>query len=370
MSDAPRLPYLTGDLPGTGGTLRGGDDDFRVDEIPAYEPEGRGDHVFVHIEKRGLTTPQAAEALARAAGARIADVGWAGMKDRHAVTRQWLSLPPPCTPEAITALALDGITILAAVRHPHKLRTGHLRGNRFTLAVRGVDGGAALAAGRAEAIAARLARAPGCPNWYGAQRFGAAGDNAACGRELLAAAGDRRPRAGRGRGRNDGRRDRLMISALQSSLFNEYLRRRLADGCYARVLVGDILQKRGGGMFVSTEPAVDQARLDAGEVAPTGPMFGHSMREPPEGSAAAAREAAVLADEGLTPASFRAAGKLAEGTRRALGNDLGEVRVTLGGTDLPADDDTIWVSFTLPAGAYATAVMREIVKPPTADFPD
>ena len=208
MPDAPRLPYLTGDLPGTGGTLRSRDDgDFRVDEVPAYPPEGRGDHVFVHIEKRGLTTPQAADAIAGALGVRGADVGWAGMKDRHAITRQWLSLPPPCSPEVAAALTLDGISILAAVRHPHKLRTGHLRGNRFTLAVRGVDGGARAAVRRAEAIAARLAQAPGCPNWYGAQRFGVAGDNAARGRALLAAAatGERR------RGRGDGRRDPLLI---------------------------------------------------------------------------------------------------------------------------------------------------------------
>ena len=132
-----------------------------------------------------------------------------------------------------------------------------------------------------------------------------------------------------------------------------------------------MLQKRdSGGIFTSTEPALDQPRLELGEIAPTGPMFGHAMRAPPEGSAAAAREAAILAAEGLTTTSFRAAGKLAQGTRRAIGNDLGAVEVTLGGdAGRDAVDDTIWLSFTLPSGGYATAVMREIVKPPATDFP-
>ena len=126
--------------------------------------------------------------------------GIAGMKDRHAVTRQWLSLPPPVTPEAAQALALDGIAILEAVRHNHKLRTGHVRQNRFALRVRGAVPGAAE---RARAILTRLAEAPGAPNWYGEQRFGRDGDNAAKGRELLAT----------GRRSRDKKLDRLFVSA-------------------------------------------------------------------------------------------------------------------------------------------------------------
>jgi tRNA pseudouridine13 synthase len=354
-------PYLTADLAGTGGVLRSSPEDFLVEELPAYEPSGSGDHVFVTIEKRGLTTPQAVDAIARALGLRSGDIGWAGMKDRHAVTRQLLSLPPPCSPEAALALQLDGVAIQAAVRHPHKLRTGHLRGNRFVLVVRDTAVAAEVAADRATAILARLARPPGCPNWYGEQRFGVDGENAARGRALLESGGRNR--------RGDGRQQRFLLSALQSSLFNEFLRRRMADGLFDQVLAGDLLAKRpGGGQFPCTEPAVDQARLEAGELVATGPMYGHSMRAPPPGSPAAAREAALLADEGLTLDSFRPAGRLAEGTRRPLAVDLGSAAARP--LELPGQESrAIEVTFQLPAGAYATVVMREIVKGEAAGAP-
>ena len=172
------LPYLTSALPGIGGVLRTVPEDFIVDEIGAYSPSGAGDHVFVRIEKRGLTTAQAVQRIARALGVNERDVGVAGMKDRHAVTRQWLSLPPPVTPEQATALALEDVRVLEAVRHGHKLRTGHVRANRFVLRVRGVGPEVGDAEARAKAILDVLARPPGAPNFYGEQRFGREGDNA------------------------------------------------------------------------------------------------------------------------------------------------------------------------------------------------
>src|SRR5262245_1334404 len=125
------LPYLTADLPGIGGVLRQRDEDFIVDEVLPYLPSGVGEHVFARIEKRGLPTPHAVAAIARALGVRERDIGTAGMKDRHAVATQWISLPPPVTPEAATAIALPDVRVLEAARHPHKLRTGHVRANRF-----------------------------------------------------------------------------------------------------------------------------------------------------------------------------------------------------------------------------------------------
>jgi tRNA pseudouridine13 synthase len=346
-----QLPYLTSDLPGTGGALRASPEDFRVEEIPAYEPAGEGDHVFVWIEKRELTTPAAVDGLARALGVRSPDVGWAGMKDRHAVTFQWLSLPPPCTPEAVRAASVPGVIVHQAVRHRHKLRTGHLRGNRFTVRVHDTEVAAGDAAERARAVLARLAQPPGAPNWYGAQRFGADGDNAEQGRALLLGE--------RGGKSSQGRQKRFLISALQSALFNEYLRQRLVDGLFGRVIEGDILQKQGsGGIFATTEPAVDQARLDTGEIIPTGPMFGHSMRNPPPGSAAAERESRVLAAEELTLDMFRRAGNLGTGTRRPLAVAVDKTDVTV------TAERVIEVSFALPAGAYATALLREVVKGP------
>jgi len=227
------LPYLTAELPGIGGTLRTRDEDFAVDEELPYAPSGAGDHVFVRIEKRGLTSPDAARAIARALGVRDRDIGIAGMKDRRAVTRQWLSLPPPVTPEQVRTLAVPDIAIVDVARHPHKLRTGHVRANRFVLVVRDVTPDAAA---RAQAILGKLAERPGAPNFYGEQRFGRDGDNAE--RGLAIVRGEKPPR--------DKKLARLLVSSLQSQLFNAWLVARLADGLYARVLAGDILGKRGG----------------------------------------------------------------------------------------------------------------------------
>lgn len=346
---ALHLPYRTAHLPGIGGRIRAQDDDFAVDEVPAYAPAGEGDHVFVHVEKRGLTTLAAAQAIARAAGVPVRDVGWAGLKDRHAVTRQWLSLPPPVKPEAIAGFTAPGLTVLAAVRHRHKLRTGHLHGNRFAIVIRGV-GDAAVAADRARAVLSVLATVPGSPNWYGEQRFGMRGDNATAGLAILRA---------RGKGGGAPRQKRLLVSAFQSYLFNQWLAERMTDGLDATVLAGDVLQKRAsGGMFTSTDPETDQARLAAGELGITGPMFGAAMRAPPDGTPAQLREARILDALGLGPADFAPLGALATGTRRAAAVVIGDPEVETVGAD------AVRVTCSLPAGAYATAVLRELQKTP------
>jgi tRNA pseudouridine13 synthase len=265
------------------------------------------------------------------------------MKDRHAVTRQWLSLPPPVTPEQATALALDDVRVLEAARHGHKLRTGHVRANRFVLRVRGVAPKLEDAEARAKAILDVLARPPGAPNFYGEQRFGREGDNAARGRELLA--GGKPPR--------DRKLARLLVSALQSELFNAWLTARMNDGLYARVLAGDVLHKLGGGMFTCEDAATDEARLAAGELVVTGPMFGDTMRA--AAGDAAAREDAILAAAGLARDSFASVRAIAEGTRRDASIQVGEPSVT-------AEGETLEVAFTLPGGAYATTVMREVMK--------
>jgi tRNA pseudouridine13 synthase len=313
---------------------------------------------MIRIEKRGLNTAQVVADLARALGVGERDVGVAGLKDRRAVTRQWLSLPPPVTPEAALAVTLPGVTILEAIRHGHKLRTGHVRANRFRLRVRGVTA-PERARGDAAAILTALAAAPGAPNWYGEQRFGRDGDNAARGRALVS--GERRL----GRGPRARRLDRLMVSALQSSLFNAWLVARLEDGLFREVLVGDLLHKPGAGQFVCEDAATDTARLRAGELVLTGPMFGERMRRPPEGTPAAAREAAILAAAGLAPGAFAAVRAIAEGTRR-------DATILLADTAIAAvadDPAAIEIAFTLPGGAYATIVMRELMKVSPLDAP-
>jgi tRNA pseudouridine13 synthase len=337
------LPYLTQGLPGIGGVLRAQPEDFVVDEVPAYPPSGAGDPVFVRIEKRGLNTAQAVERIARALDVNPRDVGVAGMKDRHAVTRQWLSLPPPVTPEQATALVLEDVKILEATRHNHKLRTGHVRANRFVLRVRDAVPDVEVAVERARAILDVLAKAPGAPNWYGEQRFGRDGDNAAKGRDIVM--GGKPPR--------DRKLARLFVSALQSELFNQWLVARMTDGIYARVLAGDVLHKVGGGMFTCEDAATDEARLTAGELVITGPMFGDRMRAAT--GDAGAREDAVLAAAGLARDSFANVRALAEGTRR-------DASILIGEPSVAATDGTLEVAFTLPGGAYATAVMREVMK--------
>lgn len=334
------LPYLTAALPGIGGVLRASPEDFFVDEESAYAPAGTGDHVFVRIEKRELTTPHAVERIAQALGVAKRDIGVAGMKDRHAVTRQWLSLPPPVTPEAVRSLALDGIAIVEVARHPHKLRTGHVRANRFVLRVRDVGPDAAA---RAQAIFERLAAPPGAPNWYGEQRFGRDGDNAERGLAVV-----------RGERVQDRKLARLLVSALQSKLFNQWLVARMADGLYARVLGGDVLHKVGGGLFTCDDPATDEPRLLGGEIVITGPMFGVSMRRAT--GEAAAREDAILAAAGVSIDEFAKVSAIAEGTRRDASIIVGEPRVQA------VDKGVLEVAFTLPGGAYATAVMRELMK--------
>jgi tRNA pseudouridine13 synthase len=261
------------------------------------------------------------------------------------VTTQWLSLPPPISPEQAQALEIEGLKILEATRHNHKLRTGHLRGNRFKLVVREVGDGAVE---KAQAILAKLAEAPGAPNWYGEQRFGRAGDNAERGRAFI---------TGEAPHPRDRKQARFLVSALQSSLFNEWLTARLADGHYRSALLGDVMHKKAGGLFDCVEPAIDSPRVAAGEVIPTGPMFGVSMRAPAAGSPAAEREAQILAAAGLTLEVFASVSAIAEGTRRDAAITVTEAAVRAG--EAP---QTLEVEFALPAGAYATVVMREIMK--------
>jgi tRNA pseudouridine13 synthase len=341
---APLLPLATAELPGSGGAPRE-PEDFVVEEIPAYEPCGEGAHCFALIEKRGLTTPQAIARIARALELPAAAAGYAGLKDRAAVTRQWISLEG-ARPDALAALALDGVRVLAARLHRNKLRTGHLRGNRFTIVLRGVHDGALA---RARAVLGALA-AGGLPNYYGAQRFGRDGANARRGLELL--------RGGRERDRT---RRRLLVSALQSLLFNELLARRVAERALRVLLGGEVLQRvDSGGLFVSDDRARDQARLARGELVVTGPICGPRMPLPLAGSPALALEEEVFAAHGLTPASFAALGRLARGGRRPLEVQLSATEVAEIADD--AGRPALRLEFALPAGAYATTLLREVAK--------
>jgi tRNA pseudouridine13 synthase len=337
----PPLPFATAGLAGSGGTLKATPEDFRVEEQPAYAPSGAGPHLYLRVEKRGRTTREVVRQLARALGVPERDAGYAGLKDKAAVTTQWLSFPVARDPDP-AALAGDGVRVLEVSRHQNKLRPGHARGNLFEVAVRGGD----LA--RARACAAALAEA-GLPNYFGPQRFGQGGATAALGRALLSPEpGPEARRAARDRFLR-----RLALSAFQSELFNRWLAERLEDGLFARALQGDLLKKLdSGGLFLCEDPAVDGPRVTRFEVSPAGPMFGHKLK--PAGGVAAEREARLLAAAGLTLQDFARGGGEAEGTRRAA-----RLRVV---PELSARPDGYLARFELPRGSYATVVLRELMK--------
>lgn len=323
---------------------------FFVEEIPAYLPSGDGTHTYLWIEKQGLTTPEAIKRIARALNTSDRDVGYAGMKDRHATTRQWVSVPG-VDPAAALALAVDGCKVLEARRHGNKLRTGHLRGNRFEVVLTELaDGEAAVLAAGLEALGRE-----GLPNTYGAQRFGAAGDNVRAGLEILR--GQRRER--------DHRRRKLLLSSVQSEVFNRALARRAATGGLLRVRAGDVLQKTAsGGLFVTDDVARDQGRVDAGELVPTGPLPGSREVEPPPGSEAWQLESDALAEVGVSREELAAAGRDLPGARRPV-----LVKVTLDDPPAQPEAGALRLRFSLPSGSYATVVLQALAQLPPPGSP-
>jgi tRNA pseudouridine13 synthase len=336
-------PLLTANLPGIGGRIKAHIEDFEVEEIPAYEPSGAGDHLFLWVEKRGMGAEYFQRQVARRLDIPTGEVGTAGLKDRHAVTRQWISVPASVEGR-IAALDGDGIRVLNVSRHTNKLKPGHLRGNRFCILIRDVD---PAGNSRLPPILDCL-RMEGLPNYYGTQRFGRDGETAGLGMDLLTA------------GKTNVRSaflKKIALSAAQAVLFNEYLGRRLIDGLLRCVLPGDVMCKwPAGGMFVAKDVAAEQARFDTRETVHAGPIFGRKTF--PAADQAAAREADVLRDAGLTLASFQGFGKLVQGTRR---HNLAYC------DDLAAQVDTegVRLTFSLPAGSYATVLLREIMKTET-----
>lgn len=399
------LPYLTGECPGIGGIIKRYNEDFVVDEIPRYEPSGSGTHTYLRIEKSGVTTLDAVRLIANALGKHPRDVGYAGMKDAHGVTRQWISIEH-VEPARLEALSLNRIRVVEVARHTNKIKLGHLAGNRFAIKVREAEPDGLE---RARAIVSILA-ARGVPNYFGPQRFGARGDNAEIGRAVLRGdyqgavaiilgqpnerdhgaaraarerfdAGDLEGAAGfwgrdfreqsklcralireRGNARRAWRTvhhtlRKLYVSALQSELFNRVVALRIQE--IDRVRNGDIAYKhQNGACFLVEDAKIEQPRCSAFEISPTGPLFGRRMTEP--AGQPAETESHVLEASGLAREEFRAMdGSKLDGARRPL-------RVPLADPQLETGRDErgpfVCVSFVLPPGAYATSVMRELCK--------
>jgi tRNA pseudouridine13 synthase len=338
--DPQNPPLLTPELPGVGGRIKVQPEDFEVEEIPAYEHSGAGEHLYLWVEKRGMGADYFHRQVARRLNVPNGEVGTAGLKDRHAVTRQWVSVPASCE-ALLPQLDGDGIRVLNATRHNNKLRPGHLRGNKFRILVRDAD------ATKGEELSRILQRVrdEGMPNYYGPQRFGHDGETAAMGMALLK--GESR------RGRNPFLH-KLALSAAQSVLFNYTLGQRLLDGLLRKVLPGDAMMKWPfGGIFTVENVEAEQERFDRREIITGGPIFGKKMF--PAHGEALERESKVLQAFGLTREHFGEHGKLLSGTRRYN---------LIYPDDLESEwtPDGLRLGFSLPAGCYATVLLREAMK--------
>ncbi|NID07005.1 tRNA pseudouridine(13) synthase TruD [Luteibacter jiangsuensis] len=334
MNDT-ELPFAFG-APPLRARLRTAPEDFVVEEILGYEPDGAGEHAFLVVEKRGANTDWVARELARFAGTSPMNVGYAGLKDRHAVTRQafTVQLPGKADPDW-SAFPHAEVSIRSLGRHSRKLKRGALRGNRFLLVLREIEGDRAGAEARLAAIAAR-----GVPNYFGEQRFGLGGGNVAQARAMF------------GGRRVDRDKRSLLLSAARSHIFNGVLAERVAGGTWDAPMDGEIWALEGSRSWFGPEAFNDTLaeRLARFDIHPSGPLWGRG--DTPAAGAVAELERAVAArDEDLAAGL---AGARMDQERRAL---------RLQPRDLAwrwLDDGALEVSFGLPAGAYATTVIREL----------
>ncbi len=401
------LPFLTADLRGTGGEIKKSPDDFVVEEIPLYRPSGRGQHLYLLVEKERISTFEALFRLSRALGRPQSHFGVAGLKDAIALTRQYISIEN-VAPEAALSLEIPGVRILEAVPHKNKLKRGHLKGNRFRIRITGTGEGAAE---RAQAVLDRIGQ-KGIPNFFGSQRFGLLGNTHLLGGALLRddleafadiliatprseldaeydevialyREGDfgqalERLRGGfkyenrflgvlAGTGGDlrkavaslDKRIIDLYLSACQSHLFNKIVAHRIDR--LDSLERGDIaFIHRNGACFLVEDTEMEAPRVEAFEISPSGPLFGSRMLKP-EGEPGR-REEELFRDEGIRvdemPARYRSR---LRGARRPLRNPLGHVELK---EDAPG---SLELSFELPPGAYATVLLREVMKTENID---
>lgn len=344
----PECPRLNEDEPPIGGVLKATCEDFVVDEIPLYPPSGQGEHLILHVQKRDVSGPELRRRLAHGLGIDQDSIGIAGMKDRVAVTRQYVSVPRAAE-SMIDNFADPEVSILAAVAHDNKIKTGHLAGNRFCIVLRDID---QIDQAQLDRIAARVVRV-GCPNYYGSQRFGNHGETVQIGLDLLnGAVPFNRIRRKRG-----PQFARLALSAVQSGIFNQVLRDRLTAGRLDQVFAGDVVQLPGRfSTRLIRDLETDREWVDSGDWVLSGPIPGQRMRRP-EGLPREWEQEAMRAFQ-VSDEQFLQFKRLTPGSRRPLIVRPEELSIRP-----DSAERTIEFRFTLPAGSYATVLLREFQGP-------
>lgn len=313
--------------------------DFQVTELLSFEPEGDGEHDFLCIEKERQNTAWVAGLLATYAGVRPADVGYSGMKDRHAITRQWFSVRRPgASKPDWSGFRAEGVCILKITRHRRKLKRGMHRANHFRIALRNTGKPASDFAARLLAI-----REGGIPNYFGEQRFGHEARNLKLAEQLF---------AGRCLPRN---KRSMALSSARSYLFNRILERRIDDATWNRLLPGDCANLDGSGSIFSVTEVDEELERRVGQLDlhPTGALWGRGLS--PVSGVVADLERSVI--DSYPEFARGLESQRVEHSRRAL-----RVRAADLGWSIP-DERTLCLQFTLGRGAFATALLRELVRP-------
>ena len=325
--------------PFASGMLRVAPEDFIVTEVLTIPLSGSGEHVWLKVRKRGWNTDRVAQQLARAAGVPRRDVSYAGLKDRNAVTTQWFSVQLPGRDAPVwTEMLPPEIEILESMRHGRKLQTGALAGNSFDIVLRACSGDRDALARRAQDISAR-----GVPNYFGEQRFGHNGANVERALAMFGGKFNTRDRHLRG----------IYLSAARAFLFNQVLAQRVRQATWDQGLEGEAFVLHGSHSFFAAASVDDTlvARLKSGDIHPSGPLWGRG--EPLTGSMVRILEDAIVARDSALAQGLEAAGLRQE--RRAL--RLLPQELTLQWLD----ESALRIAFQLPAGCYATTLLRELV---------
>jgi len=409
--------YLTHSIPGISGTLKQRPEDFLVEEIPLYPPDGEGEHIYMFVEKRGLSTLQLRDHLARHFGVDRKAVGHAGLKDKHAVTRQVISIHAPGkNPEDFPNFQHDRVQVLWVDLHSNKLQRGHLAGNRFSIKVRGVDPLSVRDAKKSLDLLSQV----GVPNRFGAQRFGNQMNNHLVGRAFIlgdfkeaidlllsphplapegsrdareayaigkfADAAELMPRVFKGehhtlralaRGDNPEKAIRAIdqtaagfyISSFQSAIFNQVLNDRVRSGTLDALEPGDLaFQLKNRSTFEITPDELESGaellreRMERFDISPSGPMWGTTM--PRAGGEVESMELAALARAGISPKDMELCEQ--RDSYPMIGGDRRPLRIPVIDPEVEGGIDEhgayVRCAFELPRGSFATTVMDEVMK--------